>query len=884
MTNFFKQFCFYFTFVLFSFILLDCRNPFQSSPSNGDDPENVPSRTQGNVRLNIINLQDEILPRTIFPSAPVLSSYRLSFYPLSGQKPKSDVCLPVNETGDLKEIALDTGKWKITVYVRMFFEGEEEEIAEGNSDPFEVKANKNISVTINLKAKTLGEGKGKFTFKIIIPDSADVDSFSISLSEWQNETNRVINKTENITNAGSVGIIIAGSQLCESGYYLLYISIGTDRQRVFYYEAVHIYANRTTAFEHNLSLDEFVPIQILSGSVNISSLTLNAVNVNTKAVELKEVWAYSPNKEKIGYANINKDGKWEMRIVKRTELTHLHFSVILLIPENNQLELESNKIELIAPDDFDVPGINIVIDRNLLCFAGTLDPRTTGNLTKSGWEVTACTADLDVSTLALNNLPVITDVNGRWSMTIGTFNSPKTIYFNVEKIIEGKKHKRVNVYELTVSKNPVTSVIPLTVYFIPPKQVWIRGNVFPDGSSKCMLSDKNGHFTFTRNNIADDKIAQSFILRAYYENEVLTPNWNQSDISVVEYNYSNVIKSDIGLNYYDNNGEITWYNYIPNSRPPGQDNVKITLDFTNDKFFDEDAMPILKIEKCDEVFIEGGTFLMGTPSSENGRYGPSGKSSEVQHQVKISSIYVMSKEVTQKMYEELMPVPSYKNTGGFNFRHPDYPAVNISWFNAIEYANKLSLKDGYIPAYSITGTGSGKKVSVDTNANGWQLPTEAQWEYASRAGSLEAFASFGAANDYGKNLHTNLANYNGLQVDAYGYNPVSGKYIGHIAAAGSYPPNAWGLYDMHGNAWEYCWDWYGDYITSGIQTDPQGPADGTSGISGTDANAAKAKNQRIIRGGSYYTTANYLRSGHRGVIVPSDNSNNDIGFRLVRKQ
>jgi formylglycine-generating enzyme required for sulfatase activity len=126
-----------------------------------------------------------------------------------------------------------------------------------------------------------------------------------------------------------------------------------------------------------------------------------------------------------------------------------------------------------------------------------------------------------------------------------------------------------------------------------------------------------------------------------------------------------------------------------------------------------------------------------------------------------------------------------------------------------------------------------------------------------------------------------MANYNAGAVDTYGYNPVPGVYRGCLVEVGRFAPNAWGLYDLHGNAWEMVWDNYGDYLP-GTHVDPRGPQTGTSGINGTDSSAKDSMNKRIIRGGSYCNQPVYLRASHRGVIAPDDSSYNDIGFRLVR--
>jgi formylglycine-generating enzyme required for sulfatase activity len=146
-------------------------------------------------------------------------------------------------------------------------------------------------------------------------------------------------------------------------------------------------------------------------------------------------------------------------------------------------------------------------------------------------------------------------------------------------------------------------------------------------------------------------------------------------------------------------------------------------------------------------------------------------------------------------------------------------------------------------------------VGVVARSTGYRLPTEAQWEYACRAGTTTPFNT-------GNNITTAQANYNGNE--PYNGNPV-GAYLRRTSDVASYAPNVWGLCDMHGNVWEMCGDWYGDY-SSGAQTDPTGPISG---------------HLRVDRGGSRAHPGQSLRSAYRGFISPSFRSSLD-GFRLVR--
>jgi formylglycine-generating enzyme required for sulfatase activity len=240
------------------------------------------------------------------------------------------------------------------------------------------------------------------------------------------------------------------------------------------------------------------------------------------------------------------------------------------------------------------------------------------------------------------------------------------------------------------------------------------------------------------------------------------------------------------------------------------------------------------------VPIPAGKFLMGSPASEPGRWDD-----EVQHRVTVSSFYISKYEVTQKEWREVMGSnPSY-------FKGDNLPVEKVSWYDAIEYCNRRSQREGLTPAY----TRSGDTVTWNRNANGYRLPTEAEWEYACRAGTTTPFHT-------GNNITTSQANYDGN----YPYNGnAKGVYREKTWAAGSGAANAWGLYDMHGNVWEWCWDWYGEYDIR-PQTDPVGPATGLG---------------RVYRGGSCYDDGRRGRSAFRDGYDPASRSY-ALGFRLVR--
>jgi len=224
-----------------------------------------------------------------------------------------------------------------------------------------------------------------------------------------------------------------------------------------------------------------------------------------------------------------------------------------------------------------------------------------------------------------------------------------------------------------------------------------------------------------------------------------------------------------------------------------------------------------------------GTFLMGSPPTETER-----RDDETQHQVSLTrGFWMLETQVTQAMWEGVM------GNNPYNFKGAKRPVENVSWNDCQEYIQKLNT------------------ISVAPTSYRFSLPTEAQWEYACRAGTTTPF-------NFGSVLNGDKANCNGN--DPYGTS-TEGQYWGKTSEVGSYPANAWGLFDMHGNVWEWCSDWYGNY-PSDSATDPVGPSSGSD---------------RVLRGGSWYYNAGDCRSALRGSFDPSDRSYvNGVRLSLVQ--
>jgi len=219
------------------------------------------------------------------------------------------------------------------------------------------------------------------------------------------------------------------------------------------------------------------------------------------------------------------------------------------------------------------------------------------------------------------------------------------------------------------------------------------------------------------------------------------------------------------------------------------------------------------------VYIPPGEFMMGSPDGEEDRDSGEGP----QHSVKISKGFYMGvTEVTQAQWLNVMGYTGHGN----RFRGEDLPEDSVSWDDAVEFCRRLSKKEG----------------------KSYRLPTEAEWEYACRAG-------------------TTTRSYFGESVSQFSdyawYSESSGSKTHRV---GTKKPNAFGLYDMHGNVYEWCSDWYASYPSS-PQTNPTGPTSGSS---------------RVIRGGSWYTNARSCRVASRYYHDPTHRDTTlGVGFRLV---
>jgi formylglycine-generating enzyme required for sulfatase activity len=243
------------------------------------------------------------------------------------------------------------------------------------------------------------------------------------------------------------------------------------------------------------------------------------------------------------------------------------------------------------------------------------------------------------------------------------------------------------------------------------------------------------------------------------------------------------------------------------------------------------------------VLIRAGKFVMGSPDKEEDR-----DPEERQHEVAITRpFYLGAYEVTQQQFQKV----TGKNPSFFPAARgggPDFPVEQVRWRDAVAFCQQLS----NLPAEKKAG-------------RSYRLPTEAEWEYACRAGTTTTF-------HFGNSLSAKQANFNGNH--PYG-GAAKGQYLERTAKVGSYPANAWGLYDMHGNVAEWCSDFYDpDYYRKSPKENPQGPA---AGVLGT---GFRGDFFRVVRGGCWLDEARGCRAAHRFRLQPSE-PYRLVGLRVV---
>lgn len=505
---------------------------------------------------------------------------------------------------------------------------------------------------------------------------------------------------------------------------------------------------------------------------------------------------------------------------------------------------------------------------------------------------------------------ITTKTGGQWFENVTTVEQAKQIYQQILQTAQGKgdpctiewqsetsctegitnvelRITSINITATTSYQSPNTSVAKLE--FEPPSIKFMDLQVGVKTEQKVTVTARNSNFTVTNitsNNAGFEILPKSFVLNAGQSTE-LTVSYLPADSG---YNHCRFeFENDRCLTRYyvsggwkgkmptirtiklihPNGGEvfvagsdtvITWEGVSPDEAV----RLEYRTDDNNPWIIVTDSarglsynwkIPKTPSNQClarvtanaksnidnEMVLIPAGTFQMGN----TGAY--SGYSDEKPiHKVTISKPFYLSKyEITQQQYVEVM------GSNPSNFKGEDLPVAQVSWNESVEFCNKLSEREGLQLCYS----GSSDSIVCDWNANGYRLPTEAEWEYACKGGTTTDFYSGSLSNSECTPLDANL--------DKVGW--YCGNENTKAREVGLKDPNSFGLYDMNGNVWEWCWDWF-DYYSSAAVTDPIGTSSGS---------------YRVLRGGSWNDNARDCRGAARSYNSPRLGTSY-YGFRICR--
>jgi formylglycine-generating enzyme required for sulfatase activity len=267
------------------------------------------------------------------------------------------------------------------------------------------------------------------------------------------------------------------------------------------------------------------------------------------------------------------------------------------------------------------------------------------------------------------------------------------------------------------------------------------------------------------------------------------------------------------------------------------------------------------------AFIPEGSFTMGRTSGDTDTNAPPVT-------VTVSSFYMQKTETTKAQWDE---VRAWAASNGYTDLPPgggkavNHPVQTVTWWDVVKWCNARSEKEGLTPVYTVSGAVMRMGTTVPTanwSANGYRLPTEAEWEKAARGGVSEKRFPWGT--DTISHSDANFRN-NGGEAYASGTTDYHPSYATggtpYASPVGSFAANGFGMFDMSGNVWEWCWDWYGASSYVNGSTDPRGLFSGTN---------------RVYRGGSWISVAIYCRAAYRDFNTPGNSLNGYVGFRPAR--
>jgi len=270
------------------------------------------------------------------------------------------------------------------------------------------------------------------------------------------------------------------------------------------------------------------------------------------------------------------------------------------------------------------------------------------------------------------------------------------------------------------------------------------------------------------------------------------------------------------------------------------------------------------------ALVPAGSFSMGDS------FGEGSSDERPVRQVTVSAFYMGKTEVTKGEWDAVRAwglEHGYTDLNSGEGKAANHPVQTVSWWDAVKWCNARSEAEGLVPCYAVGGSPmrTGTVVpEVNWSAKGYRLPTEAEWEKAARGGLS------GKRFPWGDTISHSQANYDSSDSNAYDVSPTRGPHPSYGAGTkpytspvGSFAANAYGLQDIAGNVYEWCWDWTDDYAggSGGSQTDPRGPTSGAA---------------RVYRGGCWYSNAGYCRAAYRNYYSDPAYQGNFLGFRVLR--
>jgi sulfatase modifying factor 1 len=343
-----------------------------------------------------------------------------------------------------------------------------------------------------------------------------------------------------------------------------------------------------------------------------------------------------------------------------------------------------------------------------------------------------------------------------------------------------------------------------------------------------------------------------------------------------------VWQTEIGPSYYlFQSQDMKEWTYVPTFPQPG---TGLAMEYA----FTAGALGFFRIIPAPAApeafaFIPAGSFLMSDQSTP-----PRGWANELPaHSVYVSPFYMAKHEVTKALWDSVRVwglANGYTDLPVGSGKAANHPVHTVSWRAMVKWCNAFSEKSGITPCYTVSGnvlrTGSGTPV-CDWTAGGYRLPTEAEWEKAARGGLLGRSFPWGDTISHGQANYCvysgdGTTNYYSYDLTPRPARPVNNYYHPtyndgvqpYTSPVGSFSPNGYGLYDMAGNVWEWCWDWYSSsYYSSSLGTDPRGPSTGSA---------------RVFRSCPWDGVAKNVRVAYRfGLVGPADSVLDKGGFRLA---